>query len=391
MKISKIGIMLLFLGMLPSAMAQSQAAAVPYPSAVTPKAVDVGELPGTAPISITLALSLTDRDGAESLLKSLYAPGDSQFHQFLTAEQFVARFAPADADVAKIVAALAKYGLTAQRTTATTLKVTGLPADIERAFSVSLHGYEVPAQGRAAGYSFHAPLTSPTVPAEISASVAGVVGLDSRPSLHPHHDVAPATVSKPKLAKPSTGNPFGLLTVADFAGFYDVQPLYNQGVMGTGRTLGIITFASFTPSDAFAYWSAVGLAVDPNRIHIVNVDGGPGAPSDTSGSDETTLDVEQSGGIAPGAKVIVYQAPNTNQGFVDNFAAAIDTNAAESLSTSWGFWEWYQNLENSPVTDPIYRTDRGHYASRSRTSVARGHPGTDGFRGGGGWRRLRCG
>jgi subtilase family serine protease len=71
-----------------------------------------------------------------------------------------------------------------------------------------------------------------------------------------------------------------------------------------------------------------------------------------SGSDETTLDVEQSGGIAPGAKVLVYQAPNTNQGFVDLFAAAIDSNKAQSLSTSWGFWEWYQNLENSPVTDP---------------------------------------
>jgi len=83
------------------------------------------------------------------------------------------------------------------------------------------------------------------------------------------------------------------------------------------------------------------------------VDGGPGAPSDASGSDETTLDVEQSGGVAPGAKIIVYQAPNTNQGSVDVFAAAVDTNAAQSLSISWGFWEWYQNLENSPVTDPI--------------------------------------
>ncbi len=32
-----------------------------------------------------------------------------------------------------------------------------------------------------------------------------------------------------------------------------------------------------------------------------------------SGSIETTLDVEQSGGIAPGAKIIVYQGANTNQ------------------------------------------------------------------------------
>jgi kumamolisin len=169
------------------------------------------------------------------------------------------------------------------------------------------------------------------------------------------HDSVPAKLAKQRTSAASSapqGNPPGFWTVTDFANHYNVQPLYNRGLTGKGRTLGIITLASFAPSDAFAYWRALGLSVDGNRIHIVSVDGGPGAPSDASGSDETTLDVEQSGGIAPGAKVIVYQAPNTNQGFVDVFAAAIESNKAESLSTSWGFWEWYQNLENSPVTDP---------------------------------------
>ncbi len=92
--------------------------------------------------------------------------------------------------------------------------------------------------------------------------------------------------------------------------------------------------------------------VASNRIEIVDVDGGPGAPSDASGSIETTLDVEQSGGIAPGANIIVYQAPNTNQGFVDVFAAAVDANLADSLSMSWGLWEWFNNFQNAPITDP---------------------------------------
>jgi kumamolisin len=63
--------------------------------------------------------------------------------------------------------------------------------------------------------------------------------------------------------------------------------------------------------------------------------------------------VEQSGGIAPGANILVYQAPNTNQGFVDVFARAIDADKAQSLSISWGGWEWFDNLENAPVTNPI--------------------------------------
>ncbi len=358
MRIAKTGFLTLFLvlGMLPSAMAQTEARALPYPNAATPAAIDLGEFTesDTMPISITIVLSLPDLPAAESLLKSLYTPGDPQFHQFLTADQFVARFAPADADVAKVIAALAKYGLAAQQTTATTLKVTGLPTDMERAFSVSLHSYEVPAHENVAGYTFHAPLTSPTIPAEISASVAAVVGLDSRPSLRPLSVVVPPTLRRPQSAKPSAaGNPLGYWTVTDFAKYYDVEPLYKRGVTGSGRTLGVMTFASFTQSDAFAYWSALGLSVSANRIQIVNVDGGPGEPSDASGSGETTIDVEQSGGIAPGANIIVYQGPNTNQGEVDVFAAAIDANSAESLAISWGFWEWFNNLENSPVTDPI--------------------------------------
>jgi subtilase family serine protease len=99
--------------------------------------------------------------------------------------------------------------------------------------------------------------------------------------------------------------------VLDLAARYNINPLYQQGIMGHGRTIGIVTLASFTPSDAFAYWSSLNLNVDPNRLTVVNIDGGPGAPSDASDSGETTVDVEQSGGLAPDARIIVYQAPNT--------------------------------------------------------------------------------
>jgi subtilase family serine protease len=327
-------------------------------SAATP-AVDRGPLvvlDGTTPISVTIALALPALNDAVKLQEALYTPGDPQFHQFLTADQFVARFAPTGAGIAKVIAALARFRLAAEKTTATTLKVTGMPADMERAFSVSLHRYEVAPGDNIPGYTFHAPLSRPTIPSEVSSAVpvAALVGLDNRPSAHPHYRYAPPVLRSVLQSAPSTktGNPFGALTVTDFANDYDVQPLYGRGVTGSGRTLGILTLAAFTPTDAYKYWQAVGLKVASNRIQIVNIDGGPGAPSDASGSLETTLDVEQSGGIAPGANIIVYQAPNTNQGFVDLFATAIDANLAETLSTSWGDWEWLENLENSPVTDP---------------------------------------
>jgi len=360
MRGSKAGFLMFFLvlGSFSSAMAETAThTALPYPTATTPKPIDRGLLTAESaatPISITIALHLRDVNEAENLLKSLHTPGDPQFHQFLTASQFVARFAPRDADVAKVIAALAQYELAAQRTTATTLKVTGLPADMERAFSVSLHSYEVPARDNVPGYTFHAPLSPATIPAEISASVAAVVGLDSRPSLRPlSRTVPPKLKMASSVPQTTTPDAPGYWTVTDFADYYDVQPLYKRGLSGKGRTLGIVTLASFTPSDAFAYWSALGLTVDPNRLQIVNIDGGPGAPSDASDSMETSLDVEQSGGVAPGANIIVYQAPNTNQAWVDAWATAIDANSAETLSASWGSWEWSNNLENGPVDDPI--------------------------------------
>jgi len=344
----------LALGTHAAATAQSPTRAVPLRSKTI--ALDVGELKvqsGDAPMSITVALRLPDLAGAERLLKSLHTPGDPQYHRFLTSEEFVARFAPSDADVAKVTSALAAYGLSVERTTATTLEVTGLAADMERAFSVRLHRYVVSAKDGSAGYSFHAPLSHPIVPAEVLPLVAAVAGLDSRPSFRPHHVAGPPTRAHfHPFKQPPQGNAPGFFSVLDFATLYDVTPLYYQGVTGGGRTIGIMSLAAFTPSDAFAYWRALGLSVDPNRLTIVNVDGGPGAPSDASGSVETTLDVEQAGGIAPGANLIVYLAPNTNQAFVDVFAAAIEANKADTLSVSWGNWEWFNSAENAPVTDP---------------------------------------
>jgi kumamolisin len=332
-------------------------ASTPYPTKGTPAPEDIGALTAQTDvgnITVTLPLKLRNEAAAKALLQSLTDKGSSNFHQFLTPDQFKAQFGQSDDDVATAVAYVATYGLTAERSGATTLRVTGMPANMERAFQVSLHVYEVPAFGNAPSFRYQAPTAAPKVPAEISAVVESVVGLSTRPRFVPHHLQHAAKLAGAHETGKSSGliNPPGSLTVADFSKYYNVLPLAAKNITGQGRTLGIVTLASFTKSDAFTYWKAVGLKVDSNRITVVNVDGGPGAPSDASGSIETTLDVEQSGGIAPAAKIIVYQAPNTDQAFLDAFVDAVERNQADSISTSWGSWEWYDNLANGPVTDP---------------------------------------
>ena len=328
------------------------------------KAVDVGSLNAAEagqPISVTIALKLSDLAGAESMMQRLVTPGDAMYGKFLTPAQVEAQFGPNESDVARVIAELTASGLTVERTTSTTLTATGRAAALEQTFHTSLHQFVMPATAKHPSFTFRAAKTAPVVPANIASAVRGVIGLNNNPVFSPHLKFAPATLGgSPVIRNPgsTTGvdTESGALTVKDFATLYDVNPLYAKGITGKGRTVGIVTLANFTPSDVFAYWSSLNLKVNKNRLTVVNIDGGPGAPSDASGSDETTLDVEQSGGIAPGANIIVYQSPNTDQGFLDAFARAVHENKADSFSTSWGEWEFFDSTAGgNQVTDVFSR------------------------------------
>jgi kumamolisin len=328
------------------------------------RAVDVGSLNAAEAgqsISVTIALKLSDLAGAESMMQRLVTPGDAMYGKFLTPEQVEAQFGPNESDVARVIAELTASGLTVERATSTTLTATGKAATLEQAFHTSLHQFVMPATAKHPSFTFRAAKTAPVVPANIASAVRGVIGLNNNPVFSPHLKFAPANLGgSPVIRNPGSTSGVdtesGALTVKDFATLYDVNPLYAKGVTGKGRTVGIVTLANFTPSDVFAYWSALNLKVNAKRLTVINIDGGPGKPSDKSGSDETTLDVEQSGGIAPGANIIVYQSPNTDQGFLDAFARAVHENRADSFSTSWGEWEFFDSTAGgNQVTDLFSR------------------------------------
>lgn len=329
--------------------------------AVAPRAVDMGSITyQDQPITVTAALKLRDQAGAETLMQRLATAGDELYGKFLTPEQVQAQFGPSDADVLKATATFTAAGLTVQRTSVATLSVTGSLKTLEHMFQTNVHQFAMPASEKGSAVTFRASVSKAVVPAALTAVVQGVVGFSTQPTLHNNLQSSPTSINSTPVQRFDSGQPrdlsakFGNLTVLDFDSVYDVNPLLAKGITGAGRTIGIVTLAAFTPSDVFYYWNSLGLTVNPNRITIVNVDGGPGAPSDASGSAETTVDVSQSGGIATGAKIIVYQAPNSNQAFVDDFAQAVHDNRADSISTSFGEPEIFddENLGGT-VTDPF--------------------------------------
>jgi subtilase family serine protease len=137
-----------------------------------------------------------------------------------------------------------------------------------------------------------------------------------------------------------SGLPSACNLPTDFASHYGLSSL--GGASGAGQTIAIVTLAALDPGAPQWFWSNVeGLPASGRSVTVQDIDGGPGAPSDASGSGETDLDVEQSGGLAPGANVDVYQAPNTDNGFADAFFTAASQNVADSVSASWGESETY--------------------------------------------------
>ena len=339
---------------------------------VKPEVIDLGaeaNVTGRSEIALTVALKLRNTEQIEPLLRETYTAGSGHYRQFMTPQQFNAKFGPTAATIARVTQHFEAAGFHVTQLTGTHLSVSGTAAAIQAEFGVQLHAFEVAPTSTEAGYRFRAPVGAAQIPAAIAEAVQSVDGLDSRPHFRPHLMQSSAVHSNGKFIRvpgpvtPDAANDPGSLTVTDFAKQYDVNPLYRNGLSGRGTTIGIVTLASFTPSDAFAYWQALGLNVASNRIREVQIDGGSGPVSDVGGSLETTIDVEQSGGLAPGSKVVVYEAPNSNQGFIDAFAKAIDSNSADTISCSWGEWEFFDlAAQGNVVIDPV----TGHSASSLR-------------------------
>lgn len=294
-------------------------------------------------ITTSIILNVTDPQGLANYVQATLTPGSRIFHQFLTVGQFRQRFAPSTREIQQFVRYLQSFGITVNKIYADNLDitVTGTAAQLNAAFSTELHDYVKN------GRRFHRPASKFSMPGSFAQLVLAVPGLSNEAGrFHPMNLRMKPAVGIPGQAagqypamtwpqnSTATGIP-GEYTVGDVANFYQVNPLYQAGVTGQGQTVGIMTLANFLEADAYAYWQDIGLKVKPNRITKVPVDGGTPVAAGV-GDDETSLDVEQSGGLAPQAKLRVYIAPNTNDGFIDLFYTAASENAADTLSISWG-------------------------------------------------------
>ncbi|MCP1373606.1 S53 family peptidase [Dyella lutea] len=338
----------------------SLASAADAPQATTTSAADASQT-----VNVTLMLHLRDEHGLANYIQQTVTPGNPNFQRFLSTAEFARRYGASDAEIARVQHYLASQGLRGNvMANRVTLQVSGTLAQFSAAFGTPIHSYRLRANGRL----YHRPTGDVVMPAGLVGQVDAIVGLDNESSFLSHRLSSPhLPQAAPKLAslnaiganraKTADSNPTasgqpGEYTVGDVANFYNINPLYQRGITGKGSTVAIVTLANFDPADAEAYWSAIGLTTKPHRIEQIHVDGG--GPIN-GGSGETALDVEQAGGLAPDADILVYDAPNTNASFVNALAQAVVDNRADAISTSWGAPEIYNfaalNVDGARVND----------------------------------------
>jgi kumamolisin len=242
----------------------------------------------------------------------------------------------ADPAAIKLVRAFAKeFGLTVDKGTPKpeqrTIKLSGTAAALQKAFGVTL------TQKVLDGTTYRVREGSIELPSELVGAVEAVLGLDNRPQAQPHFRVLGSTINAgvgagfARAHAHATGTSYTPVQVAQLYQF-------PQGATATGQTIGIIELGGgYRTADLTAYFKTLGQKAP--KVKAVSVDKGKNSPGKANSADgEVMLDIEVSAAVATGAKIVVYFAPNTDQGFIDAISTAVhDTaNHPSVISISWG-------------------------------------------------------
>ncbi|EIL97235.1 S53 family peptidase [Rhodanobacter thiooxydans] len=193
-----------------------------------------------------------------------------------------------------------------------TLHLRGTVQALQRAFGVQLGRYEL----TSGGVVYVGSAQAPTLP---DPAVIAVLGLDRRPVARPHFRVAQA-------------QPVNTYTPLQVGQLYD----FPAGADGSGQVIAIIELGGgYRQADLDTYFSSLGLATPAiTAVSIASGSNQPGGAADA----EVMLDIEIAGALAPAAKLAVYFAPNTDQGFYNAISQAAHDSSlpATAMSISWG-------------------------------------------------------
>jgi subtilase family serine protease len=318
-----------------------------------------GAVATTTPIHITVTLKPRNPAGLAAFAQDVSTPGSPLYGRYVTPAQFARRFGATPAAVRAVESSLKGHGLVPGRVSANSLSipVTATAGQLSHAFSTSF-AHVALASGKTAIVNQQAPSVDPGVAGDVQA----VIGLDTlstaKPLLVRSHraataatpHVVPATGGpEPCAAASSVGATMGGFTSDQIAAAYGLSGLYQSGDEGAGQTVAILELEPYDPGDIAAFDQCYGASTMPTNVSI---DGGAGSGA---GAGEAALDIENVIGLAPQAKIDVYEGPNSGTGPFDVMSAIISQRAAQVVTTSWGQCEELEGFGQASSENTLFQ------------------------------------
>ncbi|HTU02863.1 MAG TPA: S53 family peptidase, partial [Candidatus Sulfotelmatobacter sp.] len=270
------------------------------------------------------------------------------YHRWLTPEEFGARFGPSVATIRQVTAWLESHGFQIEHVANGRRQITfsGTAGQVRAAFHTSIHKFNVN------GERHYANASDPRIPAALAPTVAGVAALHDFRAQPQYHRMPAA---KPSGGKPSSNFTFACggstcfgVGPADFGTIYNVSPLWNNSIDGTGQTIAIVQRTNINLSDVSDFRSLFGLPAKTPQVVITNTD--PGINADET---EALLDVEWSGAVAPNATIkMVTSTSGATDGVMLSAQYIVDHVTAPVVSMSYGLCELGQGAAgNQQISD----------------------------------------
>ncbi len=300
-------------------------------------AADAGQM-----LDLRVILPSKDQAGLDKFVQTLYDPTSANYHQFLNSRQFAQRFGGSTVDAAMVTEQLKALGLTVQGQSANgfIFSVTGPVSTVESAFKVSISNYQ-----RADGKRFFSPDNNPTLSPQLAGKISAIVGMDNAAIFHPHfHQRNPIKhrYMVSNTLSPRFSGPDGSLEPVDILTAYNLNGLPSTG---SGQTQALFELDGYSTSDITAYETQFKLPnVTLNNILIDGVTGTAGA-----NTGQVVSDIDLTLAMAPGLNAInVYEAPATDQGWIDQWNRIATDDSANVINVSWGEFESQFGLASNP-------------------------------------------
>jgi subtilase family serine protease len=309
---------------------------------------DFGLAPDSLPMSrmlLVLKRSPQQEAALARLLVRQQEKSSSDYHHWLTPQQFGQEFGPSDSDLQAVTDWLASQGFEINRVSngRAVIEFSGSAGLVRQVLRTEIHQYAVD------GKSYWANASDPQIPAALAPAVAGIASMNNFPRRPMDRPVGVFSRSKKggQITPLYTFNcPQGYtcnapayyaLGPTDFATIYNVLPLWNAGTDGSGETIAIVADSNINMQDVANFRSMFGLPPKPVNVILDGPDPGiiPGPET------EADADTEWAGAIAKNATIdlVVSEDTEATAGFDLSALYIVDNNLAPVLSESFGVCE----------------------------------------------------